>query len=296
MKIDEENEFVCYNDEAHKYWTKVGNKNAISVTTLVGTYGQPFDKDFWTGYKSLQSLVSKESFNSIKDKLTRSKVFDDSLFNDLKIDKNDFILKKNSIAAEWDKTNKEACDHGTIIHKGREDAIKAGDREELDYHGLNGDYSVINDYNIDLTGNHIYSEILLSYEYEGIWIAGHADLIINTGKDVIVDDFKTNKAIKTRGGYDAINKKVTKMKYPLNSLDDCNYYHYQMQLSVYAYMIEKLYGANIVGLNLRHYPHDGGDKWYKLEYRKDLVEKMLHEYKRKMDYMAFNDADLNITY
>ena len=29
------------------------------------------------------------------------------------------------------------------------------------------------------------------------------------------------------------------MQYPLNDLDDCNYNHYRLQLSIYAFMLEE---------------------------------------------------------
>ena len=44
----------------------------------------------------------------------------------------------------------------------------------------------------------------------------------------------TNKEIKKRSFYDKNRKDVQHMKYPLNNIMDCNYWHYTLQLSTYA--------------------------------------------------------------
>lgn len=57
MKIDKENDGVAFNDSAHTYWD-INNlkKEYISVTTLIGSYAQPFDSDFWSKYKALEKF------------------------------------------------------------------------------------------------------------------------------------------------------------------------------------------------------------------------------------------------
>jgi hypothetical protein len=69
------------------------------------------------------------------------------------------------------------------------------------------------------------------------------------------------------------------MKYPLTKLDDVNFNHYQLQLSTYAWMLQKLNPEfNIKRLFIVHFPHEGGSKIYEVEYLKDDVEKMLKAY------------------
>lgn len=52
MKIDKENDGVAFNDSTHAYWD-INNpkKEYISVTTLIGSYAQPFDSDFGLSIK-----------------------------------------------------------------------------------------------------------------------------------------------------------------------------------------------------------------------------------------------------
>ena len=55
MKVDKQNQNVCYNDEKHMYWDE--NGVYVSVTTLIGKFCQDFDKEFWSGYKALEKML-----------------------------------------------------------------------------------------------------------------------------------------------------------------------------------------------------------------------------------------------
>lgn len=92
----------------------------------------------------------------------------------------------------------------------------------------------------------------------------------------------TNKEIKTKGVYDPKSRSEIKMKYPLNNLPDINYIHYTLQLSTYAWMIQQLNPDYIIDeLILIHFPHEGGQVIYKLDYLKSEVEKMLRHHKKE---------------
>ena len=91
----------------------------------------------------------------------------------------------------------------------------------------------------------------------------------------------TNKEIKTEGFYDESTKKPSTMHYPLNNIQDCNYYHYNLQLSLYGWMITKINpNLNVKGLIIIHYSHDNKTTTYKLDYLKDDVERLLKHYKK----------------
>jgi hypothetical protein len=73
------------------------------------------------------------------------------------------------------------------------------------------------------------------------------------------------------------------MKYPLNTLDDCNYWHYAMQLSTYAWMLQKINPNFVIkDLILNHYDHNGNNTLYHCDYLKDEVERMLCFYKKEL--------------
>ena len=73
------------------------------------------------------------------------------------------------------------------------------------------------------------------------------------------------------------------MKYPLNTLDDVNFYHYTLQLSTYAWMLQKINPNFIIkDLILVHFDHQGNQTIYHCDYLKDEVERMLYFYKKEV--------------
>jgi 5-hydroxyisourate hydrolase-like protein (transthyretin family) len=92
----------------------------------------------------------------------------------------------------------------------------------------------------------------------------------------------TNKKIETKSYFDSKTKSSVKMKYPLNNLDECNYSHYNLQLSTYAWMIQKLNPDFIIDdLVLVHFDHNDNMTVYHMPYLKTEVEKMLAFYKKQ---------------
>ena len=92
----------------------------------------------------------------------------------------------------------------------------------------------------------------------------------------------TNKEIKTKGFYNSHNRSEDKMLYPLTTLGDCNFNHYQLQLSTYAWMLQKINPEFVIkDLILNHYDHEGNNTLYHCSYLKDEVEKMLKHYAKQ---------------
>ena len=92
----------------------------------------------------------------------------------------------------------------------------------------------------------------------------------------------TNKKIETKSFYNSKTKSSVKMQFPLNNLDDTNYWHYCLQLSTYAYIIES-YNSDftIEDLVLVHFDHEDNMTVYHLPYLKKEVEKMLSFYEKE---------------
>lgn len=100
--------------------------------------------------------------------------------------------------------------------------------------------------------------------------------------DKMIVTHNTNKKIETKSFFDSKTKSSVKMKYPLNNLDDVNYYHYTLQLSTYAWMIQKYNPEfEIEDLVLVHFDHNDNMTVYHLPYLKDEVIKMLAYYKKE---------------
>ena len=287
MQIDKRNGNVCFNEENHKYFdVNDESKQYISVTTLIDRYGQEFNKDFWSAYKALEKLLSKDAWQLEKKSLLASKKFNKELLSTYDISENDFNKAQQDILDEWDKNNREACERGTKIHSELENNFyKAGKNITLQKFGIGGKFECRKDYS-DLDLEHgVYPEYLIYRESEDgiLKIAGQVDLIIKNGNDIIIVDHKTNKKIDLKSGFNTQTKSTAKMKYPLNNLDDCNFWHYTMQLSTYAWMLQKINPNFVIkDLILNHYDHNGNNTLYHCEYLKHDVEKMLYHYKKSL--------------
>lgn len=93
----------------------------------------------------------------------------------------------------------------------------------------------------------------------------------------------TNKEIKTKGTYNQATRSTYNMKYPLNNLPDINFYHYTLQLSTYAWMLQKINPDFVIkDLILNHYDHNGKNTLYHCDYLKKDVERMLYHYKKEL--------------
>lgn len=286
MKIDKQNGTVAFNDQEHIYWNVNDNKRYVSVTTLIHRYTQEFDKDFWSSYKALEKLLPKKSWEIEKKSLLNTKKFNKELLSLYDIDENDFNAVQQDILDAWDEENRKSCERGTKIHSEIENSFYDHPTDiSLKKFGLGGKFECKKDYSeLDLEHG-VYPEYLIYRESDDgiLRIAGQVDLIIKSGNEITIVDHKTNKKIDQKSGFNTTTKSNTKMKYPLNNLMDCNFYHYTLQLSTYAWMLQKINPNFVIkDLILNHYDHNGNNTLYHCEYLKHDVEKMLYHYKKSL--------------
>lgn len=286
MKIDKQNGNVAFSEETHTYWNVDDNEKYISVTTLIHQFTQPFDKDFWSAYKTLEKLIPKESWVVEKKSLLTSKKFDPELLEVYNISKDEFNKAQQELLDLWDEENRKSCERGTKIHLDIENSFYTKAKDiSLQKFGIGGKFECKKDYpELDLQYG-AYPEYLIYYESDDkvIRLAGQIDLIVKSGNEIYLVDHKTNKKIDQKSGYNSSTRSSVKMKYPLNNLPDCNFYHYTMQLSTYAWMLQKINPNFIIkDLILNHYDHNGKNTLYRCQYLKDEVEKMLYFHKKQV--------------
>lgn len=292
LQVDKANDTVEYNDKLHKYWVKNTNQACVSVTTLVGQY-TVFDSAFWSAYKALESLVDDEVFLGIKNDLLDKKQFSLRYLDMTNINEDDFNERRREILADWDAKREESCIRGTAVHKELELGHLSGDTKEIKKLGLGGKFNTNTTNKIEYGAQRVYPEILLSrVSPDGeLRIAGQADLVIIDGFDVHILDYKTSKKIDKKSYYDRKKRRSQMMKYPLNNIEDTNFWHYSLQLSTYAWMIEKMDPRfNIKSLTIIHYDHSGGVTYHECQYLKNDVERMLSDYKRKIKHDEFKKS------
>lgn len=281
VTVDKENDEVIYNDAEHCYLSKKDGSKYISVTTLIHNYTQPFDSQFWASYKACEFLLGNE-FYDLKKILLSNKIWKDSYLDEYGIDKNQFIDKKNEILESYKVKNREACERGTKIHNTLENLFYDKDEKHIRKYAGGGNFTVKNgDYRLD-ADRVIYPEFLISYEFDKyLRTSGQIDYLQIIDNQVVIRDWKTNAKIDKESYYDKTTKSKQKMKYPLNHLDDCTWIHYCLQLSTYAYMLEKIKPSlKIKHLYINHFDHDGNETEYECPYLKDDVIKMLLHYRK----------------
>ena len=286
MKIDKQNGNVAFSEDSHTYWNVNDNEKYISVTTLIHQFTQPFDKDFWSAYKALEKLIPKDSWAIEKKSLLNSKKFDKDILDLYNISEDEFNKTQQGILDDWDNENRKSCERGTKIHKEIEDSFYKDPHDiSLQKFGIGGKFECKKDYpELDLEYG-VYPEYLIYRESDDgiLRIAGQVDLIIKSGNDIYIIDHKSNKKIEQKSGFNTSTRSNVKMKYPLNNLMDCNFYHYTMQLSTYAWMLQKINPNFVIkDLILNHYDHNGNNTLYHCEYLKNEVEKMLYFYKKQV--------------
>ena len=284
--ITKQNGNIAFVEETHKYFDVTQpDKKFVSVTTMIHSFTQPFDKEFWSAYKALEKLLSKEAWAIEKKSLLNTKKFDKVLLELHEIDENDFNREQQAILDAWDEENRKSCDRGTKIHADLENSFY-NKKKDIDISKFEIGGKFVCDKGrteLDLE-NGVYPEYLISRVSEDgkLRIAGQIDLLVKKGNKIIIADWKTNKKIETKSFYNSKTKSSVKMKFPLNNLDDVNYWHYTLQLSTYAWMIQKLNPEfEIEDLVLVHFDHSDNMTVYHLPYLKEEVIKMLNHFKKE---------------
>lgn len=286
MDIDKKNGNIAFNEESHLYWNVDNNERYISVTTLIHKFANEYDAEFWSAYKALEKLLPEDSWNIEKKSLLNTKKFNKEILDVYNISENDFNREQQNMLDAWAKKNKESCERGTKIHAELEHSFyKAGKNVNLQRFGIGGKFECKKDYtDLDLEYG-VYPEYLIYRTSDDgvLKIAGQIDLIVKSGNEITICDWKTNGKIEQKSFFNTKTKSSVKMKYPLNNLDDVNFYHYTLQLSTYAWMLQKINPNFIIkDLILVHFDHDGNQTIYHCDYLKDEVERMLYFYKKEV--------------
>lgn len=290
--IDKETDSIVYFDDTHEYRAKSDDLKGVSVTTMIHAYTTPFDATFWSSYKALEALVEPEIFGILKPKLLQTKRFNKSILTKLDVDLDLFNSKKQEILGSYDKKRIASCEYGTKIHAQIENALYGRDPNTLKKFGVGGKMPVYKGkYRLEL-GSGVYPEFMLSYRDDDFLLCGQIDLLIANDNKLTIGDHKTSEKIEFKSFYDKYKKSQTMMKYPLNTIQDCNGQHYTLQLSTYAWMLQQLNpNFEIERLFIHWIDHDGKESFIDVPYMKQEVEKMLTDYKKKLKIQRALDRD-----
>lgn len=283
LQVDKENDDVIYNDEKHLYLDKNTGSKYTSVTTLINNYCQPFDSFFWSRYKACESLLDPEIWKFLKKDLLQTKKWKDSYIDECDISIDEFNSKVQEILDGYKKNNAVSCERGSKIHAIFEDLYSQPGNVSVKKYGLGGEFKTnAGYYKLDCERG-VFPEFLISKKFDDyLMISGQVDCIFLDNNEITIVDYKTNKKIDLKSYYDNVTKKSQKMKFPLNDIDDSNYWHYVLQLSTYGYLLQKINPKfKIKKLIIHHIDHDGNETEYDCPYLKDEVERMLLHYRKE---------------
>lgn len=187
-KVDKRNDRVAFNDASHDYWDLKTGSKYISVTQLISKYEQPFDEEFWSRYKAAEALLDQEDWSGLKPILLKTKKWSDEYLEIYGLDPDSFMAKVDEIKAEYKAKRDEACEHGTLVHAGKENSFYENADTVVKKYGFGGHFQCIPGYyQLDLERG-IYPEFLISYDFDGLRVAGQVDLLICDGNEISIGD------------------------------------------------------------------------------------------------------------
>lgn len=263
---------VTFDEKAHKY-TSTSGEEYISVTTLIKRYVPPFDSHYWSTYKAVKEvMIRKGEWATYKANCGGWENVVAFVRMDKKFPYRTEVMEvKQRLLKEWADNARDSAAKGTAFHKKKE----ASDRSDglTTYRGKqhavhSGDPLKARGFD-DREG--LFPELLI-YDDE-LKVAGTSDWVLRESGVVHIKDYKTSKTIDKMGFMD------TTLLHPVNDVLNANFYVYTLQLSLYAYMLERK-GYTIGDLSLDHIDketHKLIDN-YPTVYYKDQIIKLLDDW------------------
>lgn len=257
---------LIFKEDGHKYNDTFGN-DFISTTTLLHNYAPKFDKDYWLKKKAAELKISEkrleEQWKNITDEACkRGTVTHNGLEDGIK----DSSMFKKAVQYMI-KENGEMITVADIPDINMNiKSLNINEFKDMTENKYPEIYKVFQWY-VD-RGYKIYSEIGM-FLIDSL-ISGTIDVLLIRDEDFVIGDWKTNrgglkfeagyyKKDKTQTPHQMTNNWIRKKEYllpPVANLEHCNGNIYNLQLSLYAYAVQKILGLPCKGLWLCHIDSD----------------------------------------
>ena len=210
-KITKQNGNIAFEEDAHIYYDVTNpDLKFTSVTTMIHSFTQPFDEQFWSAYKALEKLLPKEDWAIEKKALLATKKFSIELLDAYGIAENDFNKEQQAILDAWDNEKRISCERGTKIHAELENSFYNKPKNiSLSKYEIGGKFECRKDYtDLDIE-NAVYPEYLISYvtKDKRMAVAGQIDLLVKKGNKITIADWKglpLDTEIPTLNGWSTI--------------------------------------------------------------------------------------------
>jgi ATP-dependent exoDNAse (exonuclease V) beta subunit len=181
-------------------------------------------------------------------------------------------ITAKEIEEQWNANGREASGAGTAMHLAIEQFLNGSEKVILPHIKETTEWR----YFMNFWREHGADLEPYRTEWE-VWsedhkLAGQIDMVYKRKSDgkFLIYDWKRSKEIKTE------NKFQTGLP-PIQHLPDCNYWHYTLQLNVYRWFLENLYGLEIEDMYLLVlHPDNKNYKRVRLNRMDEEVEAMLN--------------------
>ncbi len=283
---------IFFDEALHKYTDEHGN-TFTSVTTVLGKYEDEFDSDKVARIcEKIGRNPNHPKYEKYKGKTAKQLIKEWQEITEVALDKGN--KKHNYLEEVIKKSNgykrvKDKFIHDklfTIPDIVRNPKVGRVYKEDLVKLGISNRYPTIHNLICTFIDNDwkLYSEI--GVYNKDFLISGLIDLLLVKGDKFFIIDWKTNKSpISFQSGYyeKDNNGNVTSnfiitgktLKYPVKHLPASTGHKYSLQLSGYAYLVEK-FNLNLAGIVLCHIQEkDDGTEFVdlvKIKYLKKEVE------------------------
>lgn len=209
----------------------------------------------WISVSKLVGLF-KEPFDAVTMSIKCSKKRDSKWYG----------MKPEEIRWIWKNKADRSCVNGTYYHNVQEKELLSYETIEL-YDKELPVIAPIFEEGVKIAptqqlADGIYPEHMVYLKTVGV--CGQSDKVVIANNILYVQDYKTNEKLETESYYNPYTGKHKMMLAPLNHIQDCNFLHYELQLSAYAYIILKHNPQLTVGdLEIEHvlFDTDGEDEW-----------------------------------
>lgn len=204
---------VKFLPEDHKY-VSVDPAESISwmsVTSIISKLKQPFEAE---------KIAEKSSKNK------RSKWYG---------------MTKEQILSVWKAESERAINVGNWYHNQREEDLLGLDTIERHGKIIPIMQPLADSQGLKIAPNQRLTDGMYPEHFvymKSLGLCGQSDLVEIVDGVVHITDYKTNKEIRSESfkDWEGLSQK---MNHPVSHLDDCNLNHYNLQLSIYMYMILK---------------------------------------------------------
>jgi len=205
---------ISFIEEGHIYDVD-GDRGYTSVTTFV--------HHFFDGFDAEKVLAKME--NSRKKETSPY-----------------YGMTNGEILDVWEKKRNQSATMGTLMHQQIENFYN---QISVEVEKIPVEWELFQNFN-ERFGKVPYRTEWYVFDEENR-IAGSIDMMFRMypedNEQLIIVDWKRTEELKLTNYFQS-------GRYPLEHLQDCNFYHYCLQLNTYRYILQKHYGKKIVGMFL----------------------------------------------